>query len=84
MNRTPFTSILALVLAAALLIPVLPASANARKSSSAIQEELNNLKGENKELQAEINKIQSKYDANASEIQDLVDQKTPLIRRYLF
>jgi len=78
MNRNPFTSVLAVLLAVVMLVPVLPAPANARKSSSAIQEELNNLKGENKELQAQINKIQGQYDANASEIQDLVNQKNAI------
>ena len=78
MNRKPFTSILAFVLAVLMLLPALPFSAEAAKSSSAIQSELNGLKDKNKAIQAEINAIQRKYDANASEIQQLVDQKNAI------
>ena len=75
MNRKPRTSLLSLVLAAVMLLGVIPMPAQAAKSSSAIQGELNALKDENKAIQAEINAIQRKYDANASEIQNLVNQK---------
>ena len=75
MNRKTLTSAVSLVLAAVLLVGVMPTTAYAAKSSSAIQQELDALKSENKEIQAEINKIQGQYDANASEIQDLVNQK---------
>ena len=75
MKRNSFTSLTAMLLAVVLVMGVLPAQAQAAKSSSAIQQELNNLKTENKAIQAEINAIQSQYDANASEIQDLVNQK---------
>lgn len=75
MKRNSLTSLIAIVMAAVMLVGVLPAEAQAAKSSSAIQQELNALKDENKAIQAEINAIQSKYDTNASEIQGLVDQK---------
>lgn len=75
MKRNSLISVIAMVLAAVLLIGVLPTEVQAKKSSSAIQQELNSLKDENKAIQAEINAIQKKYDANASEIQDLVNQK---------
>ena len=78
MNRKTLTSVLAFVLAAVLVVPVLPAPAQAAKSSSAIQSELNALKDQNKAIQAEINAIQRKYDANANEIQDLVDKKNAI------
>ena len=78
MNRKTLTSVLAFVLAAVLVVPVLPAPAQAAKSSSAIQSELNALKDQNKAIQAEINSIQRKYDANANEIQDLVDKKNAI------
>ena len=78
MSRKPFTSVLSLVLAAAMLCSVLPASASAAKSSSAIQSELNALKDENKTIQAEINAIQSQYDANANDIQQLVNKKNAI------
>ena len=79
MNRKPFTSLLALIMAAAMLCSVIPAPANAaNKSSTAIQSELDALKSENKEIQAQINAVQSQYDANASEIQDLVNKKNAI------
>ena len=75
MKRNSLTSLIAMVLAAVMLFGMLPTTAQAAKSSSAIQQELNSLKDKNKAIQSEINAIQSKYDANASEIQDLVNQK---------
>ena len=75
MKRNSLTSFIAMVMAAVLLVGILPTEVQAKKSSSAIQQELNSLKDENKAIQAEINAIQKKYDANASEIQNLVDQK---------
>ena len=77
-NRKTLTKVLAGLMAAFLLLSLIagliprPASA---ASSSEIQEELDELKGKNKEIQTEINAIRSKYDANASQIQDLVDTK---------
>jgi len=76
-NRKALKKMLACVLAALMLATALPAPAYAA-SSSEIQDELDVLKGENKEIQAEINAIRSKYDANASEIQDLVNTKTAI------
>lgn len=79
MNRKPLTSLVSLLLAAMLLVSVIPAPAQAAgKSSSAIQSELNALKDENKTIQAEINAIQGQYDANASEIQTLVNKKNAI------
>ena len=75
MKRNSFTSLIAMVMAAVLLVGMVPVEAQAAKSSSAIQQELNGLKDQNKAIQAEINAIQTQYDANASEIQDLVNQK---------
>lgn len=75
MNRKPLISILSLVMAATMLIGILPTTAGATKSSTAIQSELNVLKDKNKEIQSQINGIQRQYDANASEIQNLVNQK---------
>ena len=79
MNRKPLTSLVSLLLAAVMLVSVIPAPAQAAgKSSSAIQTELNALKDENKTIQAEINAIQRQYDSNASEIQDLVNKKNAI------
>ena len=80
-NRKPLKKMLAGIMAAIMLLTLIagliPRPALAA-SSSEIQEELDVLKGENKEIQAEINAIRSKYDANASEIQDLVDTKAAI------
>jgi len=79
MNRKPLTSLASVLLAAVMLVSVIPAPAQAaNKSSSAIQSELNVLKDENKVIQQEINAIQGQYDANASEIQALVNKKNAI------
>lgn len=80
-NRKSLTKMLAGIMAASMLLTLIagliPRPALAA-SSVQIQEELDVLKGENKEIQAEINAIRSKYDANASEIQDLVATKSAI------
>ena len=77
-KRKTLTKVLAGIMAAMLLLSLiaglLPRTASAA-SSSEIQKDLDALKGENKEIQAQINAIRSQYDANASEILDLVDTK---------
>ena len=79
MNRKHLISLASLLLAAMMLVSVIPAPAQAAgKSSSAIQSELNALKDENKTIQAEINAIQGQYDANANEIQALVNKKNAI------
>lgn len=79
MNRKHLISLASLLLAAGMLVSVIPAPAQAAgKSSSAIQNELNALKDENKTIQSEINAIQGQYDANASEIQTLVNKKNAI------
>ena len=75
--RRPLKSVFTLFLAALMVVSMVPVSVSAA-SSSQIQSELDDLKAENKKLQAEINAIQSKYDANASEIEDLVGQKNAI------
>lgn len=76
-KRTLFRSCFAVFLAAVMLISVLPGTALA-VSSSEIKEELNDLKDKNKEIQAQINGIRRQYNANASEIQELVDNKNAI------
>ena len=76
-KRTLFHSCFAVFLAAVMLISVLPGTALA-VSSSEIKEELNDLKDKNKEIQAQINGIRRQYNANASEIQELVDNKNAI------
>lgn len=72
-----FRRILPLILSAVLLIgaAVEPAAA---ASSDEIRKEINGLKDENRGIQAELNAIQGQYDANARDIQDLVNQKNGL------
>ena len=76
-KRTPLMSCFTLFLAVVMVLSVLPAPAFAA-SSKEIQKELDALKGENKEIQAQINEIQGKYDANANEMRDLVEQKNAI------
>ena len=63
-----------LFLAAVMVFSMMPMPASAA-SSAEIQRELDSLKDENKAIQAEINAIRRDFDANASDIQNLVDQK---------
>ncbi|MEE1036596.1 MAG: peptidoglycan DD-metalloendopeptidase family protein [Oscillospiraceae bacterium] len=76
-KRTPLMSCFTLFLAVVMVLSVLPAPVSAA-SSKEIQKELDALKGENKEIQAQINEIQGKYDANANEMRDLVEQKNAI------
>ena len=76
-NRFKFRPAFALFLAVMLVFSMIPASARAA-SSSQIQKELDALKDQNAEIQAEINAVRSKYNANATEIQDLVDTKNAI------
>lgn len=57
-----------------LVVTCLPVSVIAKRSDE-IQTELDGLKSENKDIQEELAEIRGQYDANATEIQDLVDQK---------
>ena len=79
-NRKSIKPLFAFLLALTMVCSMMPLSAFAATSDE-INEELKELKSQNAEIQKEINAIQSKYDANASEIQTLVDQKPPSIRR---
>ena len=76
--RKSFRSVFALFLAVVMVCCAMPTPANAKKNSTAIQEELNALKDQNAAIQAEINAIQAQYDANANEMQDLVNRKSAI------
>ena len=76
-KRTLFRSCFALFLVAVMILSVLPEQADA-VSSSEIKEELNELKDKNAEIQAQINGIRRQYNANASQIQELVDNKNAI------
>ena len=72
--RKPIRTAFVLFLAVMMVLSVMPMPAVAA-SSAEIQKELDSLKDENKAIQAEINAIRRDFDANASDIQKLVDQK---------
>ena len=72
--RKPIRTAFVLFLAVMMVLSVMPMPAVAA-SSAEIQKELDSLKDENKAIQAEINAIRRDFDANASDIQALVDQK---------
>lgn len=76
-KRNLFRSCFALFLAAVMILSVLPEQADA-VSSSEIKEELNELKDKNAEIQAQINGIRRQYNANASQIRELVDNKNAI------
>lgn len=71
---TCFRPVFALFLAVVMLCSMLPLEASAAKSAE-IKEEINELKKENAVIQAEIDAIRTKYDANASEMRELVAKK---------
>ena len=61
-------------LAAVMLISALPGTVRAA-SSDDIRKELNELKSKNKAIQQELAEVQGQYDANADEIQAIVNKK---------
>ena len=77
-NRNAFQSVFALFLVLVVVFYALPVSADAARSSSAIQSELDTLKDKNAAIQAEINALQKQYDDNANEIADLVNKKSAI------
>ena len=72
--RKFWKNLTALLLAAVMVFSVFPVNAQAA-SSSEIRDQINDLKDEKKELQEELNKIRSQYQANEDEMADLVAQK---------
>ena len=68
-------SVIGLVLALVLAVGCLPVEAQARKSSAQIQKEIDALEAENAEIQRQIDEIQSQYDAQYSDMEDMVAQK---------
>jgi len=76
-NRNLVKTLFSLFLVAVLVLSMVPVSVSAA-SSEEIKKELKELEAQNAEIQKEINAIQSKYDANANEIKDLVDKKSAI------
>ncbi len=68
------TKLLSALLAVVLLFSLMPNQAEAA-SSSVIKEQLDELKNQKSELEAEIKALQKQYQANENEILDLVSQK---------
>lgn len=62
-------------LAAITVFTSLPHGAKAATSTSQIKDEITDLKVENAQIQAQIESVRTQYNANASEIQALVDKK---------
>ena len=62
-------------LAAIMVFTSLPHGAQAATSTSQIKDEITDLKVENAQIQAQIESVRTQYNANASEIQALVDKK---------
>ena len=62
-------------LAAITVFTSLPYGAQAATSTSQIKDEITDLKVENAQIQAQIESVRTQYNANASEIQALVDKK---------
>ena len=73
-NKRIRERILAMVMAAVLLISLLPVQTFAA-SSAEIQKQIDALKGKNAEIQKQINAIQRQYDANFSDMEAMVAQK---------
>ena len=70
-------SAISLVLALVIAAGFLPTRASAATSTE-IQKEIDALEAENAEIQKQINAIQSQYDANYSDMEDMVAQKNAI------
>lgn len=68
---------LSLLLTAALTISLLPVEARAA-SSAEIQKEIDALEAKNAEIEKQINAIQKQYNANYSDMKDIVEQKSAI------
>lgn len=71
------TSVISLILAAVVLLTLLPLESFAATSDQ-IQKEIDALEAENAEIQRQIDAIQSQYDANYSDMEDMVAQKNAI------
>ena len=75
MRKSRFSrSVVAVILSAVTVLGALSSGAKAATSSE-IKDEITDLKVENAVIQAQIDAVRSQYNANASEIQALVDKK---------
>ena len=75
--RKKHTRAAALLLSAVLAVSTLPVSAGAATSGE-IQKEIDALEEKNAEIQAQIDAIQSQYDANYNDMADIVAQKNAI------
>ena len=76
-KRNMRTSLLALLLAAAMFIGIVPAPA-AAATSKELKEQISELKKEKEAMQAEIREIRGQYQANENEMLDMVNQKNAI------
>lgn len=70
-------SLLALLMAVVMFISVVPVPAEAA-SSKELKQQISALKDEKKAMQAAIDELRGKYNANADEMQEMVDQKNAI------
>lgn len=83
-NRKNGRSVLCGILAAVLLISIMPVSAEA-KSSSEIRQQINEMKAENKELEEKLSELRDQFKENENEIinmvaeKDLIDQEIAIL-----
>jgi len=77
-NRKLWISLVAGILVAALLLSLILAAlpVRAEQSSSEIRDQINQMQADNAALEAEINKLKEQQKDNATDIQDLVVQKS--------
>lgn len=74
-RKGPALRLAAAILALALALPCLPTAAFASAKTEKIEGELDGLKDENAEIQAQIDAVRQQYTAASDQIQDLVNQK---------
>lgn len=74
LQKKPAKSILCCLLAAVLVLSLVPFRAEAA-SSGEIKKQINALKSEKNELQAQIDELRGQYEANEDELLDMVNQK---------
>ena len=85
-NKRLWVAIIAILLVAAMLIPLLvevfSTHAHAAPSSSEIREEINQMEKDNEKLQAELNALKEQVNKNATDITNMMANKANLEGQY--